>query len=92
MADILVIRPHTLPLPELRGRIESLLYDLGREYGVFGRWEGGACRLTGAVIERGVIRLEADRVELEVDLLGMARMFKGKIEGAILERVEKVLA
>jgi putative polyhydroxyalkanoate system protein len=92
MADILVIRPHTLPLSELRARVEALLYELGREYGVYGRWEGSVCRLTGSVIERGEVRLEADRVELELDLPGMARMFKGKIEGAILERVDKALA
>ncbi len=92
MADIWLVREHQLDKADLRARINGLLVELGRELGVSGRWEGDICTLKGTGIEKGEIRLGEGKVELDVTLQMMARMFKGVVEDKLVKRVDAILS
>ena len=92
MADIYIKKEHTLSDADVRERVNTLLSELGKEFGVVGTWEGNVCNIKGTGIDSGSVTISKESVELEISLQMMAKMFKGTIEGKILSKIDKLLA
>jgi putative polyhydroxyalkanoate system protein len=92
MADISIVKNHSMDKDVLRGRLEELARGLKTKYGIRSRWEGDTCVLDGTGIKQGVLKITPDSVSLDVTLGMMARLLKPKIEEEINKEIVKVLA
>jgi len=90
MSTIKIHRKHNLDDTQIREHLQSLLEQFSSEYGIRHQWQGDMLELerSGA---KGFIRLQTGELELELKLGMLLRPFKGKIEHAILEYMDKNL-
>jgi len=92
MADISVRRDHSVDREVLRGRLDELVADLVRKYGLKAAWTGDTCSLTGTGLKQALLRMGGSEISLDITLGMMGRMLKPAIEKEIEKKINKVLA
>lgn len=100
MPKLSVVVPHHLPQEEALGRIQGLLNDLKRQHAdrftdLEERWSGNDGRFSVKAMGfnvSGALSVQPSQVEITGDLPFAATPFKGRIEQAIRERTERLLA
>jgi putative polyhydroxyalkanoate system protein len=90
MPKMTIEQPHKLPADEARKLLDTLSKDLSDKYGLSSRWLTD----TEAKVERtgatGSIRIEVQRVIVDLDLSFALTPLKGKIESRIREELKKL--
>jgi len=91
MPTIKISRKHHLPRAEARAHVEKLAGKLQQQLDASYHWDGDTLRFsrTGA---SGTIEVKPDSVEVEVKLSMVLSPFKGKVEKAVTEYLDKGLA
>jgi putative polyhydroxyalkanoate system protein len=95
MATIEIKRSHSVPLEELKKKLDGMSGSLEAKYSVKGHWAGEDMLLEGSGMARGVkgrIRVDATQVLVELDLPLLLRPMKGQIEESIARKLDKSLA
>jgi putative polyhydroxyalkanoate system protein len=88
MAKLTIEQSHSLPVDEVKRRLEDLANRLSAKYGIEAAWTGereATLKRTGV---SGKIQVQETRVNILLDLSFALLPIKGKIE----ERVKKELA
>jgi putative polyhydroxyalkanoate system protein len=91
MPDIHIVRPHAFAPKEARAKAEEIADHLGKKFGLKGDWKGNDLAFTGPGVS-GVLRLMADKLELDVTLGFLLKAMKGKLEGAVNAELDKLFA
>jgi len=92
MPKLTIEQAHKLPADEARKCLDGLSQDLSDKYGLTSRWISDTeCKVerTGA---SGNIKIEPQRVVVNLDLSFALSPIKGKIESRIREELEKLFA
>jgi putative polyhydroxyalkanoate system protein len=87
MAKLNIEQAHSLPLDEVKKRLEELANRLSTKYGIDAKWVSeteASLKRTGVT---GTIKLAADKVAVLLDLSFALIPMKGKI----LERIQREL-
>ncbi|WP_437968533.1 polyhydroxyalkanoic acid system family protein [Sorangium sp. So ce260] len=96
MATIDIRRQHALTKEEARKRAEDLARGMEDKLGIRWRWEGDLIRFEApggaAKGTKGLVRVEASAVQVEIDLPFLLKAMKGTIESKVNEKLEAVLA
>jgi putative polyhydroxyalkanoate system protein len=95
MATIEINRTHSIPVDQLRKKVDGLSGSLEAKYSVRGAWNGDTMALEGTGMSRGVkgkIDITASTLRIEVDLPLLLRPMKGQVEGSITRKVDRILA
>lgn len=91
MPDIHIVRPHQFPPKEARAKAEEIAAHLGRKFGLKGDWHGDQLDFTAPGVN-GLLRLAADRLELEVTLGFLLKAMRGRLEQAVHEELDTLFA
>jgi len=91
MSIIHIVRPHNLPHDEIRADVEALASDLQKKLHARYHWEGETLRFsrTGA---SGSIRVEVDRITIDVKLGLVLAPLKGQLERMVHDYLDERLA
>ncbi|HOX42347.1 MAG TPA: polyhydroxyalkanoic acid system family protein [Myxococcota bacterium] len=87
-----VVRSHNQPLEQVRSKLDRLAGEMESHYGLkFSPWAGNTRegKRTGA---KGVVRLEADRVVVSVEVSSLIPVPESKIRSRIEQRLDEALA
>ena len=87
MADIEIRRAHPLGLVGAREAAERMVAQLGRRFGLQGRWEGDTMRFERPGVSGSLALTEKD-LHLTVALGFLLKAMKGPIHSAITEELE----
>ncbi len=91
MANIEVTQPHSLELPEVKSRMESVQSELTQKYGLEFNWESDSqVKVSGKGV-KGTIVVDGSKVEVKLDLSLLLRPMKGKIESRLTEQLAEKL-
>jgi putative polyhydroxyalkanoate system protein len=91
MPTFTVVREHGQEAEQVRSAVEALAAELRREYGGDYAWQGDALRFAGRGVA-GAIRVEPERVTVEVELALLLRPLRGRIEDEVRQRLDRALA
>ncbi|WP_437734931.1 polyhydroxyalkanoic acid system family protein [Sorangium sp. So ce1335] len=95
MATIDIRRQHSLTKEEARTRAETLARGMEDKLGVQWRWDGDLIRFEApggaAKGTKGLVRVEASAVQVEIDLPFLLKAMKGTIESKVSEKLEAAL-
>ncbi len=90
MPKVNIEQAHNVPATDAKKRLDTLSQDLSDKYGLTVKWLTD----TEAKIERtgvtGIIKIEAQRVLLNLDLSFALTPLKGKIETRIRDELKKL--
>jgi putative polyhydroxyalkanoate system protein len=92
MAKLNIEQAHTLPLDEVRRRLQELADRLSTKYGIDAKWTSdreAKLKRTGV---SGVITLAEDKVAVLLDLSFALIPLKGKIQERIASELKTALA
>ncbi|WP_437486451.1 polyhydroxyalkanoic acid system family protein [Sorangium sp. So ce1014] len=96
MATIDIRRQHALTKEDARQRAEDLARGMEDKLGIRWRWEGDLIRFEApggaAKGTKGLVRVEASAVQVEIDLPFLLKAMKGTIESKVNEKLEAVLS
>ncbi|WP_437600612.1 polyhydroxyalkanoic acid system family protein [Sorangium sp. So ce590] len=96
MATIDIRRQHALTKEDARQRAEELARGMEDKLGIRWRWEGDLIRFEApggaAKGTKGLVRVEASAVQVEIDLPFLLKAMKGTIESKVNEKLEAVLS
>lgn len=84
--------PHTLPVAEVKARLEGAQGSIERKYGAACSWQSPSelrVRRTGF---DGVLRIEPERLRIEIELGFLLRAVKSQILGGITRELTGLLA
>jgi|GEM_PF-1487241 putative polyhydroxyalkanoate system protein len=88
--DIQIKRSHSLTPEELKAKIQPLILETAKNYGLKYHWIGNNCKFEGQA--SGNLIINENIIQLNAKLTFAAKMFKGMIEKNINDMVEKALA
>jgi len=91
MPDIKLVRPHRLPIPEARARVQQAADELASEYDLTSDWEGNTLRFHRPGVE-GQMHVTASEIRLDVTLGFLFKAFKGKLNEHLERNLDKWLA
>jgi len=95
MATIEMRRSHALPRDEARKRAEELARSMEAKLGLVWHWEDDRLVFEAprgpAKGTKGLVRVSAEEVSVEIDLPFFLRMLKGKVEGKVQEKLDRLL-
>ena len=91
MADIKLIRPHSLPLSKAKALAQKTADALAAEYDLASEWRGNTLRFHRTGVE-GQMRVTDAQIELDVTLGFLLKAFKAKIASQIEHHLEEMLA
>jgi putative polyhydroxyalkanoate system protein len=91
MADITMVKQHSVETALLKERLQELADWLKQKYGIRSRWQGDSCLLEGSGLKKGVVAVTPTEIKVEVTLAMMARFLKGQVEKEIGKKIDKVL-
>ncbi|MGK4007452.1 polyhydroxyalkanoic acid system family protein [Sorangium sp. So ce1036] len=95
MATIDIRRQHSLDKEEAKKRAEQLAQGMEDKLGITWRWDGDLIRFEApggaAKGTKGVVRVEASAVQVEIDLPFLLKAMKGMVESKVNEKLDSVL-
>lgn len=91
MPTIRISRKHHLPHDAVRSQVEKLAGELQKQLDASYQWDGDTLRFSRSGAS-GAIEVKKDSVEVEVKLSMLLSPFKGKVEQAVSDYLDKGLA
>ncbi|AUX20234.1 polyhydroxyalkanoic acid synthase [Sorangium cellulosum] len=95
MATIDIRRQHSLDKEEAKKRAEQLAQGMEDKLGITWRWDGDLIRFEApggaAKGTKGVVRVEASAVQVEIDLPFLLKAMKGMVESKVNDKLDSVL-
>ena len=90
MADIRMIKYHSLPMPAARALVQQAADDLAEEYDLTSRWAGNTLHFSRSGVQ-GHMEVTGSEIRLEVTLGFLLSMFKAKFVENIEHNFETLL-
>lgn len=90
MPKINVTHPHTVPAAEARQKLERLGQDLSDKYGLTSRWISDTVAEVKRTGVTGTIKIEAQRVLVDLDLSFALSPIKGTVETRIKDELKNL--
>jgi putative polyhydroxyalkanoate system protein len=91
MADIDIHRPHDFGIERAREGAERMLAELGRRFGLKGRWRDHVLHFEGAGIS-GALAISATDLHLTITLGFLLKAMRGSIERAVHEELDELFS
>jgi putative polyhydroxyalkanoate system protein len=91
MADIRMIKYHSLPMAQARALVQRAADDLAKEYDLTSQWAGDTLRFRRSGVQ-GEMRVTESEIDLEVTLGFLLKAFKAKFVEHIEHNFEQLLA
>lgn len=91
MADIRMIKYHSLPMAEARALVQQAADDMAAEYDLASRWAGDTLHFRRSGVE-GAMHVTASEIDLEVTLGFLLKAFKAKFVEHIEHNFDTLLA
>jgi putative polyhydroxyalkanoate system protein len=91
MATISVVKKHALPLARAKTLADGVAKDLHRKFDLQCSWDGDTCRFTRSGLD-GTMKVERDRIAIDVRLGFLLSAVAPSIERAIHEQIDAVVA
>jgi len=91
MADIKMIKYHSLPMPEARALVQKAADDLASEYDLVSHWAGNALHFRRSGVQ-GEMNVSSSEIHLEVTLGFLLKAFKAKFVEHIEHNFDTLLA
>jgi putative polyhydroxyalkanoate system protein len=91
MADIELIKHHSLPLAAARALVQQTADDLAKEYHLVSHWTGNTLHFTRTGIQ-GQMQVTESEIRLEVTLGFLLKLLKAKFVESIDRNFETLLA
>ncbi|MBS0212992.1 MAG: polyhydroxyalkanoic acid system family protein [Proteobacteria bacterium] len=88
MATIEISHPHNLASPEARAAVERVATRMNEKFGIQHAWNGDALDFSGSGA-KGRVTLDKNSVHLHLHLGFPVSMFRGSIESAIHDYLER---
>ena len=90
MADIEIIRAHSMGLEQARVSAIAMARDLAEQYAIEYQWQGNTLVFTRQGVD-GVIQVEATSIVVSVTLGFMLGIFRAGIEQSIHDHLDRLL-
>ena len=91
MADLKVVRKHTIGLKKAKVAAQKVADDLAQEYGMDSAWEGDVLRFTRSGVD-GQLTVSKDQVVLDAKLGFVLSAFRHRIEEHVNENFDRYFA
>jgi putative polyhydroxyalkanoate system protein len=91
MADIKMIKYHSLPMAKARDLVQKAADDLGAEYDLKSEWRGDTLRFHRSGVE-GHMKVTDSEIHLDVTLGFLLKPFKSKFVEHIEHNFDRLLA
>jgi putative polyhydroxyalkanoate system protein len=91
MADLKVVRKHTIGLKKAKVAAQKVADDLAQEYGMDSAWEGDVLRFTRSGVD-GQLTVTKDQVVLDAKLGFVLSAFRHRIEEHVNENFDRYFA
>jgi putative polyhydroxyalkanoate system protein len=91
MADIRMIKYHSLPMAQARTLVQKAADDLAEEYDLTSQWAGNTLRFRRSGVQ-GEMRVTESEIDLEVTLGFLLKAFKSKFVEHIEHNFDRLLA
>ena len=91
MADIKMIKYHSLPMPQARALVQQAADDLASEYDLVSHWAGNALHFRRSGVQ-GEMNVSSTEIHLEVTLGFLLKAFKAKFVEHIEHNFDTLLA
>jgi putative polyhydroxyalkanoate system protein len=91
MADIKMIKYHSLPMAKARDLVQKAADDLGAEYDLKSEWRGDTLRFHRSGVE-GHMKVTDAEIQLDVTLGFLLKPFKSKFVEHIEHNFDRLLA
>jgi putative polyhydroxyalkanoate system protein len=91
MADIHIKRAHGTTLAKAKKSAQSIAAQLEKKFELETDWDGDACSFERAGVS-GELTVDKTNVEIEIRLGLLFKAFKGNIQSAIEENLDKTFA
>jgi putative polyhydroxyalkanoate system protein len=91
MADIKMIKYHSLPMPQARALVQRAADNLAQEYDLVSKWAGNTLHFRRSGVQ-GEMSVSASEIHLEVTLGFLLKAFKAKFVEHIEHNFDTLLA
>jgi putative polyhydroxyalkanoate system protein len=91
MADLKVVRKHTIGLKKAKVAAQKVADDLAQEYGMDSAWDGDVLRFTRSGVD-GQLTVTKDQVVLDAKLGFVLSAFRHRIEEHVNENFDRYFA
>ena len=91
MADIEIVKRHSLPMAAARSLVQKAADDLAKEFDLESEWAGDTLNFSRSGVQ-GQMHVTASEIRLEVTLGFLMKMFKGRFVDTIERRFDTLLA
>jgi putative polyhydroxyalkanoate system protein len=91
MADIRMIKYHSLPMTQARALVQQAADDMAEEYDLTSQWAGNTLHFRRSGVQ-GEMRVTDSEIDLEVTLGFLLKAFKSKFVEHIEHNFERLLA
>lgn len=91
MADIKMIKYHSLPMAQARALVQKAADDLASEYDLVSHWAGNALHFRRSGVQ-GEMNVTSSEIHLEVTLGFLLKAFKAKFVEHIEHNFDRLLA
>ncbi len=91
MADIRMIKYHSLPMAQARALVQQAADDMAEEYDLTSQWAGNTLHFRRSGVQ-GEMRVTDSEIDLEVTLGFLLKAFKSKFVEHIEHNFERLLA
>ena len=91
MADLKVVRKHTIGLKKAKVAAQKVADDLAQEYGMDSAWDGDVLRFTRSGVD-GQLSVTKDQVVLDAKLGFVLSAFRHRIEEHVNENFDRYFA
>ncbi len=90
MADIKLVRSHSLPIAKAKALVQKAADSLASEYNLSSEWHGSTLRFHRSGVD-GQMHVTASEIQLDVTLGFLLKAFKGKFLEHIERNFDKLL-
>lgn len=90
MPKINITQAHHVPAAEARKKIDGLGKELADKYGLTSKWISDTVAEVKRTGVSGIIKIEAERVLVDLDLSFALSALKGTVESRIKEEMKKL--
>jgi putative polyhydroxyalkanoate system protein len=91
LANLIITREHELSVKEAKAVAQNMMAELEREYNIESEWDGDTLNFERSGIN-GCLDVSKDQLQIEMKLGMMLKPFQSKIEAAINDKLDELLA
>jgi putative polyhydroxyalkanoate system protein len=91
MADIEIRKTFTMPIGKARKAAQAVADELAKQYNIAYEWEGDVLTFQKTGL-KGELRLAPKKIEIDVSLGFVMRMFKDPMRSEIEKNIDKIFS